>query len=287
MKAQAVASLKAEHPLGVLLEVAGLARSTFFYHQARFDCEDPQATLKAAIREAFNDARGRYGHRRIHAVLTRRGWRVAKKTVLKLMRELGLVCKVRRRRRYNSWKGETGKIAPNLLNRDFTAERPNMKWVTDVTEFRIGEQKVYLSPVIDLFDRSVIAHSWGLSPTLALTNTSLQKAIAVLHPGQKPVVHSDQGFQYQHSSWQKILKDANAVQSMSRKATCLDNAVVESFFGHLKEEVFNHDQFDSVDEFTTALDEYIHWYNTERVSTKLKGLSPVQYRTQALETQGA
>lgn len=287
MKAQAVASLKAEHPLAVLLEVAGLARSTFFYHQARLERPDPQAELKAAVREAFEHAYGRYGHRRVHALLARQGWQVAKKTVLALMRALGLVCRVRRRRRYSSWKGEVGRIAPNTLDRDFTAAGPNQKWVTDVTEFRVGDRKVYLSPVIDLFDRSVIAHSSALSPSLELTNSSLEKALATLPPGQKLLVHSDQGFQYQHRSWRRLLRTANATQSMSRRATCLDNAVAENFFGHLKEELFHHNSFASTGELTAALDEYISWWNNERISTKLKGLSPVQYLAQALEGLGS
>lgn len=282
MKAHTVAALKAEYPLPLLLEVAGLARSTFFYHQARFDRPDPQAELKAVIDEVFRAAHGRYGHRRVHAVLTARGWRVAKKTVLGLMRELGLFCRVRRRRRYNSYLGEGGKIADNVLDRDFTAAAPNQKWVTDVTEFRIGARKVYLSPVLDLFDHSVVAHSWSLSPNLALTNSSLAAAIATLLPGEQPLVHSDQGFQYRHRSWRVLLSDAEATQSMSRKGNCYDNAVMENFFGHLKSELFYCNRFDTVEAFTTALDGYIHWYNHQRISTKLKGLSPVQYRAQAL-----
>lgn len=266
----------------MLLEVAGLARSTFFYHQAKYDRPDPLSDLKAAIRDAFEAAHGRYGHRRVHAVLATQGWHVAKKTVLTLMRMLGLQCKVRRRRRYNSFNGEVGTIADNILDRDFTATAPNQKWVTDVTEFRIADRKVYLSPVIDLFDRSVVAYSWSLSPNLALTNTSLTLAIATLAPDQHPLVHSDQGFQYQHRSWIALIKDAAATQSMSRKANCYDNAVAENFFGHLKSELFHHNRFDTIESFTTALDEYIHWYNNDRISTTLKGLSPVQYRTQTL-----
>jgi putative transposase len=282
VKVQAVASLKAEFPLEVLLGVVGLARSTFFYHQAKHGLPDPRADLKAAITEAFEDAHGRYGHRRVHAVVSAQGWQVAKKTVLKLMRALGLVCRVRRRRRYDSFKGEVGTIVGNVLDRDFTASAPNQKWVTDVTEFRVADRKVYLSPVIDLFDRSVVTHCWSLSPNLQLTNTSLALAIATLPPGKGPLVHSDQGFQYQHRSWRALLNGADATQSMSRKANCYDNAVAENFFGHLKAEMFHHNRFDSVEAFTTALDEYIHWYNNDRISTKLKGLSPVQYRAQAL-----
>ncbi|HEX4864675.1 MAG TPA: IS3 family transposase [Acidimicrobiales bacterium] len=282
MKVQAVSALKAEHRLEVLLQVAGLARSTFFYHQARLTAPDPQAELKAAIRSAFTKTNGRYGHRRIHSMLITAGWSVAKKTVLKLMRQLGLVCHVRRKKRYNSYQGEVGRVAPNLLERNFDTDAPNKKWVTDVTEFRIGEDKLYLSPVMDLFDRQIISYSIGISPNLELTCSALHAAVATLEPGQRPLVHSDQGFQYQHSSWRRILNGANAIQSMSRKANCLDNAVIESFFGHLKEELFHHTRFLTIEALRVALVEYLHWYNHDRIMTKHKGLSPVQYRTQAL-----
>ena len=282
MKTQVIAVLKAEYPLPVLLQAAGLARSTFFHHQARLTRPDPHAGLKTAITEAFVAAHGRYGHRRVHTMLLRQGWRVAKKTVLTLMNILGLVCKVRRRRQYRSWLGQVGTIAANVLDRQFTASAPNTKWVTDVTEFRIGDRKVYLSPVIDLFDRSVIAYTHGPSPSLELTNSSLREAIATLDHGATPLVHSDQGFQYQHVSWRTLLTDAGLAQSMSRRGNCLDNSIAENFFGHLKEELFHHNRFDTVEEFIAELDEYLGWYNTTRISTTLKGLSPVEYRAQAL-----
>jgi putative transposase len=282
VKVQALIALKADFPLPLLLQVSGLARSTFFYHQARLQAPDPQEELKASIRDIFKKNHGRYGHRRVHRELLNLGWTVAKKTVLKLMRALGLLCKVRRRKRYNSYQGEAGAIAPNLLNRKFDATAPNQKWVTDVTEFSVGDRKLYLSPVMDLFDRQIISHSISTSPNLDLTNNSLRAALTCLEPGQQPLVHSDQGFQYQHVSWRTLLAHAGAVQSMSRKANCYDNAVMENFFGHLKEELFHRVRFLSTEALTAALHEYIRWYNTERISTKLKGLSPVQYRAQML-----
>ncbi|WP_215054023.1 IS3 family transposase [Arthrobacter sp. ISL-28] len=268
--------------MDVLLDVAGLPRSTFFYHQARLLAPDPQADLKAAVTGIFEKSRARYGHRRVHTELVKQGWTVAKKTVLKLMRLLRLVCKVRQKKRYNSYQGAQGVVAPNLLNRKFDADSPNEKWVTDVTEFSVGDRKLYLSPVMDLFDRQIISYAIGTSPNLELTNSSLRGALATLEKGQKPLVHSDQGFQYQHVSWRRLLTDAGAVQSMSRKANCYDNAVMENFFGHLKEELFNRVRFLGVDALEAALHEYIHWYNTERISTKLKGLSPIRYRAHVL-----
>ena len=264
------------------MNVAGLARSTFFYHQPRLQAPDPEEKLKAAVTEIFETNHGRYGHRRVHTELSKQGWTVAKKTVLKLMQELGLVCRVRRRKRYNSYQGEQGAVAPNVLNREFDADAPNQKWVTDVTEFSVGDRKLYLSPVMDLFDRQIISYSLGSSPNLALTNDSLREALTCLQPGEQPLVHSDQGFQNRHPSWRTLIAGAGAVQSMSRKGNCYDNAVMENFFGHLKEELFHRVRFLNTDALAAAVEEYIHWYNTKRLSTKLKGLSPVQYRAQAL-----
>ena len=267
----------------LLLRVAGLARSTFFYHQARVSTPDPQADLKAAIRSVFETNLGRYGHRRIHATLLKAGWCVAKKTVLKLLRQLGLVCRIRRKKRFNSYRGEVGTVAPNRLNRDFAAAAPNQKWVTDVTEFAVHQNKLYLSPVMDLFDRQIIAYTVGISPTLALTNTALRHALATLRPGEAPLVHSDQGFQYQHVSWRRLLEGVGSRQSMSRKGNCLDNAVIESFFGHLKDELFCTRTFESIEALTNAIHDYIHWFNHDRAHSTLEGLSPVQYRAQTLE----
>ena len=282
MKVQAIIALKADFPLPVLLQAAGVARSTYFYHQSRLGAPDPQEALKAAVTEIFTKNRGRYGHRRIHTELGKQGWAVAKKTVLKLMRALKLVCKVRRKKRYNSYRGGQDSVAPNVLNREFEADAPNRKWVTDVTEFSVGDRKLYLSPVMDLFDRQIISYAIGSSPNLELTNTSLRQALETLEDGQKPLVHSDQGFQYRHVSWRVLLEDAGAVQSMSRKGNCYDNAVIENFFGHLKEELFHHVRYLSTDALAAALQDYISWYNNERISTRLNGLSPVQYRAQAL-----
>jgi putative transposase len=276
-----VQALKADFPLSVLLQIAGLPRSTYFYHQARASRPDRHAALDAAITEVFTRTKGRYGHRRIHRDLRLSGWVVAKKTVLHRMRTQGLRCQVRCRKRFTTYRGAVGTTAPNVLQRDFTATAPNQKWVTDLTEFRVGDDKLYVSPVLDLFDRQVIACSVGRSPSLALTTSALRQAIATLGPADHPVVHSDQGFQYQHRSWQDLLGSVGATPSMSRKGTCLDNAVIENFFGHLKSEVLL-ESFSSIDALETAITDYIDWYNVERTSAPLNGLSPVHYRAQTL-----
>ena len=282
MKVHAVVALKAEHRLTLLLASAGLARSTYFYHQRRLAQPDPRAGLKTAIGSIFAHAHGRYGHRRVHAVLVTQGWRVAKKTVLTLMRQLNLVCRVRRRRSYGSYRGAVGQVAPNRLARDFTATAPNQKWVTDVTEFAVGADKLYLATILDLFDRQIIAATIGVAPNLALTNRTLRDALATLAPGQTPLVHSDQGSPYQHASWRTLLAEAGAIPSMSRKGTCLDNAVMENFFGHLKAECTHLTRFPSMAALRQAVQEYLVWYNTERISTTLNNLSPVHYRAHAL-----
>lgn len=280
MKAAAIAACKADHRLDDLLTFAGLARSTFFYHQARMGRPDRNQLRRDQVRDVFTRAKGRYGHRRIHAEL-RRTAPIAKKTVLILMREQQLRCVARRRRRYSSYQGQTGRTAPNLLDRNFTATEPNQKWVTDVTEFRVGDRKVFLSPVMDLFDRQIIAFRCETSPTLNLTHGSLRDAFRAA-AGATPLVHTDQGVHYQHRAWRSILSVAGATQSMSRKGNCHDNAVIENFFGHLKTEMFHHASFDTVTDLTAALDEYIAWWNTERIQERLEGMSPVSYRAHTL-----
>lgn len=281
MKARVVASLKADFPLALLLKVAGLARSTFFYHQKRFGQKpDRYAHAKTRIQEAFDNSHKRYGHRRVRVVLARQGLTISKKTVLRLMREMKLDCPVRMKK-FNSHRGKVGTIAGNVLDRVFHADDPNEKWVSDVTEFAVENKKLYLSPVIDLFDTGVLSYSMSTSPNTALTNESLMNACQGLRPGQAPLVHTDQGFQYQHVSWAGILAKHGARPSMSRRGNCWDNAVAENFFGQLKSEMFYLESFDTVDELMAAIDEYIHWYNYERISSRLGGLAPMEYRRKA------
>jgi putative transposase len=277
VKVHAVGVLKAEYRLALLLEIAGVARSTYFYHQARSGRPDPQAARKAAIARAVADAHGRYGHRRIQAVLVADGHCIAKKTVLRLMRQLDLGCQVRRRR-YRSYRGTVGQTAPNRLQRRFTVPAPNQTWVTDVTEFTVGGQKVYVSAILDLFDRQIVAVRIGPAPSLSLTNQTLQDALAAQRPAPGLLVHSDQGFQYQHASWQRLVAAAAAVPSMSRKGNCLDNAVMENFFGHLKAECTRPQCFATPAALIEAVQTSIAWYNTDRISTTLGNQSPVPYR---------
>lgn len=203
------------------------------------------------------------------------------KRVQRLMNELGLKSKVRPKR-YKSYRGEIGKIAPDLVQRNFKADKPNQKWVTDVTEFKVGEQKVYLSPVIDLFNQEVVSYEVRKTVALPLVTDMLKSATAKLGKHEQPIVHSDQGWQYQNRQYQKHLKERGLSQSMSRKGNCLDNAVAENFFGILKTEMYHNEAFKSADDLIENIKQYIDYYNNERIKLKLKGLSPIEYRNQAL-----
>lgn len=234
------------------------------------------------MQEIFEQAKGAYGHRRVHAMLMRQGWQVAKKTVLKVMHTLGLRCLVRRRRRYNSFRGEVGSAAENVLNRDFATTARHTKWATDVTEFVIGEAKVYVSPILDMYDNRVVSVAAGPSPSVKMVTDGLREAVTTLAPGERPLVHSDQGFQYRHLLWRETLRRAGLTQSMSRKGTCLDNAVMEGFFSHLKEEWFRLSLPATVEEFHTGLDEYLRWWNSTRIQERLGYLSPDEYLAHTL-----
>lgn len=192
--------------------------------------------------------------------------------------EEGIFCKVRKRR-YRSFKGgEEGSIAPNILRRDFAADMPNQKWVTDVTEFNVAGTKIYLSPIMDLFNSEIVSYSVATSPGMNMVENMLQKAFQRLRPCDAPILHSDQGWQYQQRRYHRALKDRGITQSMSRRGNCLDNASMESFFGHLKCEFYRGRRFASVERFVSQLEDYIAWYNNERIKTTLGGHSPVGYR---------
>lgn len=186
--------------------------------------------------------------------------------------------KQRKNDKYHSYKGEVGNIANNLLNREFTASKPFEKLTTDVTQFKVCNEKVYLSPVMDLFNREIISYSISLSPNLSQVREMLNGLFKRLPKNARPIFHSDQGWQYQHAEYQRLLRKHNITQSMSRKGNCMDNGAMENFFGRLKVEMFYGEKFESVNAFIDELKKYIHYYNNERISTKLKGMSPVQYR---------
>ena len=233
---------------------------------------------KQEILNIFNQNKSRYGYRRILLELKNLGYTVNHKTVLKLMRSLNIQGK-QRKHRYKSYRGEVGKIAPNIINRNFNATKPFEKLTTDVTEFAVCDEKVYLSPILDMYNNEIVSYSISTSPNFYQTREMLNGLINKLPNNAKPILHSDQGWQYQMKEYQKILRQNNIIQSMSRKGNCLDNSVMENFFGRLKTEMFYGEKFESVKIFVDKLKEYIYYYNNERIILKLK-MSPVKFRTQ-------
>jgi putative transposase len=274
-----VLELRQQYPLAGLLKVAGLARSTFYYQQKALSAADKYGELKTKILTLFEQHKGRYGYRRITLALRNLGRVINHKTVQRLMDQLRLKSYVRVKK-YRSYKGSVGRVAPHVLQRQFHARRPNEKWVTDVTEFNVGGQKLYLSPVLDLYNGEIVAYETSRRPAFEMVSTMLKKAMARLKPHEQPILHSDQGWHYQMPAYRRLLRQRALTQSMSRKGNCLDNAAMESFFGTLKSEFFYLKRFRNLDDLQAGLARYIHYYNHDRIKLKLKGLSPVQYRTQ-------
>lgn len=276
-----IQKLRQTYPLALLLSIAQLPRATFYYHLKQNCKQDKYSVVKEQITAIYSENKGRYGYRRITDELHNRGYIINHKTVQRLMKELGIICRVRMKK-YRSYKGEVGNIAPNLLERNFIAEKPNQKWVTDVTEFGLFGQKLYLSPILDLCSSDIVSYTISDRPVLSMVTKMLDKAFEKIPNGTNLILHSDQGWQYQHKQYQRMLRMKNIRQSMSRKGNCLDNAVVENFFGLLKSELLYLQEFESMENFKRELIEYLDYYNNRRIKAKLKGLPPALHRQQTL-----
>ena len=272
--------------LDLLLETARLAHSTYYYHLKQLDGVDKDKEFKTEIQTIYNDHKGNYGYRRIHLQLRNRGYAVNHKKVQRLMKGLGLTARIRRKRKYSSYQGEIGKKAENLIQRQFEGAKPMEKCYTDVTKFAIpnSTQKLYLSPVLDGFNSEIIAYSLSTSPNLKQVKTMLEQAFTEkLY--ENTILHSDQGWQYQHDSYHRFLEGKGMQASMSRKGNSPDNGMMESFFGILKSEMFYgyEKSFQSLKQLEQAIVDYINYYNNKRIKVKLKGFSPVQYRTKSFQ----
>lgn len=271
-------SLRREYPLSTLPGLIGMPRSAYYYRGAN-PPSDRQAAERPAIVGICERSRFRYGYRRVADTLRKAaGIRIADKTVLKVMREEGLLCRTRRRRRYRSCMGQVGKSSPNLLARDFEAEDPMAKLVTDVTEFKVGGTKLCLSPVVALYNDEVVAYSISRSPSMKMVLEMLARLEGRLDGEGAPLLHSDMGWQYQMSTYRLALERMGIVQSMSRKGNCLDNAKAENFFSMVKTELYYDWKGDDPDVFERDLGKYIDWYNNVRIKKRLGGSSPVEYR---------
>jgi transposase InsO family protein len=270
--------LRHEFDLEILLNQTNMARSSFYYHQKQFELPDKYKEIKELIKVIYHKHKGRYGYRRITDELQNRAININHKTVLRLMKLLGLKSIIRIKK-HKSYKGENGKIAPNILERNFKAYAPNQKWATDITEFNVSGNKLYLSPIIDLFNQEIVSYELTERPVFNQVATMLKKAFKKIPNNTNLMLHSDQGWQYQMKRYQYLLKEKGIIQSMSRKGNCLDNAIIENFFGILKSEMFYTQKFKSIEQLKKEIDKYIIYYNNERIKSNLNKMSPIKYRT--------
>jgi transposase InsO family protein len=194
------------------------------------------------------------------------------------MIELGLKATRMKAAKYRSYKGKVGKVAPNVLNRCFNAIEPNRKWSTDITEVKIKGKKLYISTILDMFNGEIVTYTMSDHPDLRLVTSMVRQAFKKIVEFDNLIFHSDQGWHYQHQTYQKMLNERGVVQSMSRKGNCLDNSMMENFFGLMKTELLYLQDWDSIEQFKQELKNYIYYYNHERIKIRLDGMSPVKYR---------
>ncbi|OXL17065.1 hypothetical protein CAN34_13680, partial [Psychrobacter sp. DAB_AL32B] len=259
-----------------------MPKSVFYYHRTKLESDDKYADLKQRITELYHQHKGRYGYRRVTAALKYLGIHHNHKLIAKLMRQMKLSAKIRRQK-YRSYKGQQGKIAKNHLKRQFYSGHPHKRWLTDITEFKVGDNKLYLSPILDCYNNEIVSYTLSRRPTYDLVSKMLDDALAKTKACRDKalMLHSDQGWHYQMRQFGQVLKQHGIKQSMSRKGNCLDNALMEGFFGTLKCETIYIEKPQTIEDLEQQIHEYIHYYNNERIQMKLKGLSPVQYRTQS------
>ncbi|WP_347011043.1 IS3 family transposase, partial [Bifidobacterium dentium] len=251
------------HRLDHLLKISGLARSTYFHHLSH-PAHETRPDLDPMVAEIWERTANGCGHRQIHMCLVHEfGQKMSAKSVLRVMRRMGLRCPIRAGnpwRGYSSYRGDAGGGVPNLLKRDFTAGKPFEKLGTDVTEFKVAGGKAYLAPVYDMASKEIVAWDVSRHPDMGQQRRLLAMLEARLPGGANPILHSDMGWQYQHPWWRGELERLGIRQSMSRKGNCLDNAATEQVFGHLKDEFYRGREFDSYEQFKRELDAYvIHW----------------------------
>ena len=231
-------ALQHKYSLPVLLLKLGLSRSSYYYQKKIQKRVDKYAGLREKIRELFLKNRQRYGYCRIYGLLRREGIIISEKIIWRIMSEEGLRVPVRLHKKYSSYQGEITPSVENLINRDFHADAPNKKWLTDITELSIAAGKVYLSALVDCFDGMIVVWKLGTSPNADLVNSMLADGIRQLCPGEHPIVHTDRGCHYRWSGWIKCMEKALLTRSMSKKGCSPDNAACEGFWDRLKMKCF-------------------------------------------------
>lgn len=279
-KAVIIDAVEDKYSLHQLLKCLCMAKSSYYYQRAVMKQSDKYAEIRIRIKIIFQENRNCYGYRRIHGELKKIGITVSEKIVRRIMKEEHLTVPTKRMKKYSSYKGEITPEVDNIINRDFHAEQPNTKWLTDITEFAIPAGKVYLSPVIDCFDGMVVKWNIGTTPDSILVNKMLEDAIGTLLPSEHPLVHTDRGCHYRWTGWIERMQAAGLTRSMSKKGCSTDNAACEGFFGRLKNEMFYGRSWVgvSMDDFINEINSYIEWYNTKRIKQSLGYMSPAEYR---------
>lgn len=272
-------ALRDVYRLSELLELLKMPKSSYFYCVKR-RATDKYAGVRSLVAQYFCESNKCYGYRRIYASIRKTGLIISEKIIRRIMREDGLAVSCPSRKKYSSYQGEISPAVDNIIKRNFHAEQPNQKWLTDITEFAIPAGKIYLSPIIDCFDGMVVSWTIGTSPNAELANSMLENAILTLQQDERPIVHSDRGSHYRWPGWINRMNTAGLTRSMSKKGCSPDNAACEGFFGRLKNEMFYNRLWGgiTIEQFIEQLDSYIHWYNEKRIKISLGGLSPVEYR---------
>ncbi|WP_163104252.1 IS3 family transposase [Amedibacterium intestinale] len=298
-KVTIVCELQLKYSLKILLKISGLKRSTYYYTLSKTNKDMKNDEIMNIIIHIFYTHKERYGYRRITLELRNMGYTINHKKVKRLMSIMGLYGQTPKAR-YKSYKGDMNGTTKNLLlskvvdeekhktyyDRNFNTTRCNEIWSTDISEFHIAAGKLYLSPILDLHNREIVSFNISKSPNFEQIKDMLKQAFDKYDNLEGLKFHSDQGWQYQMQSYHEMLEEKRIQQSMSRKGNCLDNSPMENFFGRMKNEMFYGYEysFKTLDDLKVAMEEYIDYYNKQRITAKLKGLTPVQYRNQSLIT---
>lgn len=279
-KAVMIGALKNKYPLPTLLKKFEISKSSYYYQLKAINSPDKYVDVRCMIKAAFCNNRQCYGYRRIHGVIKNSGIVISEKVIRRLMKEEGLVVKTKKTRKYNSYKGEITPAVPNLVRRNFHSDEPNKLLLTDITEFAIPAGKVYLSPVVDCFDGYLPTWTISLHPNANLVNKMLDELTEKIGTATKPIIHTDRGSHYRWPGWIKRMNTNGWIRSMSKKGCSPDNSACEGLFGRLKNEFFYCRDWmgTSLDEFIRELEEYLQWYNRDRIKESLDFKSPIGYR---------
>lgn len=267
-----------------MCKITGIARSAYYkwLNRSGSDADKENAVILNIMIELYIEVQGIYGYRRMKLNVNKKlKKKYNHKRIYRLMKSVNMKSVIRKKKK--NYIPSTPQItAENVLNREFHADKPNQKWLSDVTEFKLTDgTKAYLSAIYDLYDNSIVTYLLGRSNNLMLVFETFDQAV-VANPDTNPLFHSDRGFQYTHKMFRKKLDDIGAIQSMSRVGKCIDNGPMEGFWGIIKSEMYYLQKFKDFDQLQEAIDKYMVFYNTRRLQEKLKGLAPMEYRNQTL-----